>query len=361
VRLALTWLAVGAVALAIGLAEGQAVRDIVRDVRWWLLYGLAAAAVWGGVRRGQVIRALLLGSTAYAVVVLLAAWLPPFESGLKDRALTYDWGLLRLQFSNNVLAVVAIAWVTRMMLRRPSPLVAAWLVVLAAAVLLSLTRMSIVTFLGVVGLTGVVAFALDRRRLSVPLLVRRSAAVAACIGAAAAVALASFIVGDRPSQPGRSDQGAAGFDNPVGRILFQDPNSGADAIRGGRLVTYEAAIRVIDDRPLIGSGLGTLVPVQFTFGGADPATPGMQPGVDNAPLTVALKSGLVGVLAFALLVAWPLVEIIRRRAARLRWLAVAWIGVLGLMMTQAFASSGYGPFGIALLIALPALRPGRQR
>jgi hypothetical protein len=38
------------------------------------------------------------------------------------------------------------------------------------------------------------------------------------------------------------------------------------------------------------------------------------------------------------------------------WFLPAWIGLMILSMTQAFAGSLYGPFVFALLIALPCLR-----
>jgi hypothetical protein len=41
------------------------------------------------------------------------------------------------------------------------------------------------------------------------------------------------------------------------------------------------------------------------------------------------------------------------------WFLAAWLAILALTMTQSFAVSGYGPFGIALLAALPFVGAGR--
>jgi hypothetical protein len=55
---------------------------------------------------------------------------------------------------------------------------------------------------------------------------------------------------------------------------------------------------------------------------------------------------------------WPLWQAFRRRRDRLAWWFIpGWLGVVGLSVTQSFATSGYGPFGLSLLVVLLALRP----
>ena len=126
-------------------------------------------------------------------------------------------------------------------------------------------------------------------------------------------------------------------------------------------MTYRAALDVIDDAPILGSGLGTLVPTDYTFGGSRPSTPGMQPGVDDAYLTVAMKTGVIGTILFMAMMAWPILAALRRRRDRLAWWFLpAWLGILGLSLTQSFATTGYGPFGLALLLVLIDLRPRRR-
>ena len=62
-RIIAAFLVVGLVAVAIGAIEGQASRDILRDVRWWALYGFGLLALWSGTDRRAIIRGLLIGAT----------------------------------------------------------------------------------------------------------------------------------------------------------------------------------------------------------------------------------------------------------------------------------------------------------
>jgi hypothetical protein len=356
VALSIAWLAVGVGALCLGLAEGQPIRDILRDARWWSLYGFVAVAVWSGTSRPALLRGLLAGATIFALVLFATALLPAFDGALKDRAVAYDRGLLRLQFSNGVFVIVAAAWVIDRLSRRLSPAFVAWFGLLAGAVVVSLTRMSLLALGGVVALTALLAVhrhVRTRGRAWRP----RRLAIASVVAVPVALAIGALLVATLLGSPA---PGAA-FVNPIERLLFLGPSGGFDAIARGRGETYRAALEVIGERPLLGHGLGTLVEFAFTPGGARPATPGMQPGVDNAYQTVAMKAGLVGAAVFTALVGWPLVEVARRGWRRWGWYGIAWLAVLGLTATQSFATTGYGPFGLALLMAWPVLRPGRGR
>lgn len=357
-RVVLAWLAVGVVAIALGFVEGQAARDILRDARWWFLYGFVLLALAGGIRRAQILRAVLVGSTIFGLAILATAVLPAFDGALKERAMAYDWGLLRLQFSNSIFLVVAIAWVVDALLRKPRWLHAALFVLLAGTILISLTRMSIFGMAGVVGLSLLVAIVTGAARGGLITAVRRSAVVVALLGLSGVIALGALAFATRPPDRATPGQPAPRTEAALDRIFFQGPGATVEAIERGRFATYRAGVAVIAQRPITGHGLGTLVAINYVPGGARPATPGMQPNVDNAYLTVAMKAGIVGAVVFALLVAVPLLEIFRRRSDRsIRWFAIAWLGVLALTMTQSFATTGYGPFGLALLIAYVALRP----
>jgi len=57
-RLIALFLLVGVAAVAIGLLEGNPWRDVLRDVRWWALYGFGLFALWGGIDRRAVVRQL---------------------------------------------------------------------------------------------------------------------------------------------------------------------------------------------------------------------------------------------------------------------------------------------------------------
>jgi hypothetical protein len=361
VRLLLAFLAVGAVAGVVGLLGDAAVRDVVRDARWWALYGFGLLAIWGRVDRRSIIRAVMVGATIYSFVLIATAILPVIDGALKDRALTYDWGRLRLQFSNSAFLIPPMAYLAARTMTRPNIRDAAWLVLLGTAVVLAATRVSILAGVGTVGLAALwtawqhpAPFVVQTRRLVVvaALLVISFGSAVGVLRTASVVAIATLPKAESAAGGG---QGDAGF---VDRILFQDPTSSVDAIEQGRFATYRSAVAVIDDSPIIGSGLGTLVPIDFTFGGSRPSTPGMQPGVDDAYLTVAMKAGIVGAAVFALLMAWPLWMAFRRRRDRLAWWFVpGWLGVIALSITQSFATSGYGPFGVSLLLVVLALRP----
>lgn len=350
VRLSLLWLAIGAGALALGLAEGYPVRDIVRDLRWWLLYGFLAVAFWTATRRDTLLRAVLTGATLYAVLLVVTAVLPPFDGGLKSHALAYDAGLLRLQFNNGAFVLFAAAWLVSGLVRQPSLRTGIWCALLISAVLLSVTRVSVLVLAGVVVLT--IAANIGRGLLgkgTAPTIRRIPAmgALAVVIGATAVGGL--LLVGS----PGMSSAV-----NPIQRILFLDPSAQVDAILRGRGATYVSAWERIVERPMVGHGLGALIEIGFSAGGSRPATPGMQPGVDNAYLTVATKAGVIGAYALTILFGWPLVEAIRRRRDRHRGqFALAWLAVLGLTVSQSFATVGYGPFVVAFLMAFMALRP----
>jgi hypothetical protein len=353
VRLALAWLAVGVVAAGIGVADGHAVRDIARDARWWLLVAFLPLAFWTQARRQTLLRGFLAGTTVYAALIVATAVLPPYDGGLKARE--YDAGLLRLQFNNAPFVLAAAAWVAHDLVRRPTIRCGAWFALLAAAVLVSLTRASLLAFVAVLAVVVVVAAA-AMLGATLRVRVRRAAAIATLLAALALPGVATLALTASPPEAG-----PAAAVHPFERLLFRDPTAAVESIARGRGTAYAEAARLIAGRPLVGQGMGALIDVDWSPPGSRPATPGKQPGVDNAWLTVAVKAGLVGAVVYGLLLAWPLVEARRRRRDRHRVrLAPAWLGILALTMTQAFATVGYGPLVIALLVAVPSLAPGRR-
>ena len=358
-RIWIAWAVLGVIVLALGLVEGNGVRDVLRDARWWFLYAIALLAIAVGVPRPAIIRGLLLGATIFAIVLIVTALLPAFDGGIKDRSLAYDWGRLRMQFSNSAFLLPVIAFVAHRLLRRPTRLDAVLLALFATAVFLSLTRMTILATVGVLGLSVLVAgfVALRDRRIGA-FLVRTVAigmvgaiALVAALGVARIGTTTASLARPADSQP-RPD------DDPVDRIFFQDPNSDSGAIERGRIQTYRSALDVVESSPIVGHGMGTLVPINFTFGGSRPSTPGMQPGVDNAFLTAALKAGVLGAALFLVMLVWPALKALGRRRDRFApWLIVGWLGVIGITLTQSFATTGYGPFGMALLLVVLAYGP----
>jgi hypothetical protein len=355
-------LALGVVALLIGLLADNPMRDIFRDVRWWTFYGAALLALFGATTRDRIIRGLLLGMTGFAVLIVIAALLPVFPGGLKDQELLYDRGTLRMQFGNSAFLVPAIAYVAARLVARRAPRDVAWLLLLLTAVVLSLTRTSIVAAVGVLGLVFL-GYLLEGR--SRPRSWRTSLASAALL---AGVSVSALVVGvavdlagtPPPSQVATNDGTAP--EQPLDRILFQEDRSDLGSVAGGgRFPSYRAAAGVVLDHPLFGAGMGSLTDVGYAYSDARADTIGRAPGVDNAYLTVGLKAGIPGMIVFAALMLSTAWLALRRGGPMRRWFLPAWLGLLVLTMTQAFAASLYGPFVFGLLLVIPALVRGASR
>lgn len=352
-------LVLGSSALAVGLIAGHPLRDVFRDVRWWAFYGAALLALCGATSRSQIVRGLLLGMTGFALLVVVAALLPAIPGGLKDQELLYDRGTLRMQFGNSAFLLPALAYVAARVVRTRTHRDLGWLLLLLSTVVLSLTRTSIVAALGVLGLVFLAYLA---ERWSRPRFWRTSVASALLLGGltmgALVLGVAIDIAGTPP--PGQvATSGGAAPEQPIDRILFQDERSDLGALaQGGRFPSYRAAAAVILRAPLIGAGLGSLTDVGYAYNDARAETIGRSPGVDNAYLTVGLKAGVPAIVALAALVLTTGWLALRRGGAMARWFVPAWIGLLVLTMTQAFAASLYGPFVFALLMVLPALTRG---
>ncbi|HLE58394.1 MAG TPA: O-antigen ligase family protein [Candidatus Limnocylindria bacterium] len=354
------FLAVGVGALWVGYVSDYPLRDVFRDARWWFMYATGLLALATSVRRSQVLRALLWGSVVFALIALATTVLPPFPGGLKERSLIFDIGTLRMQFGNSIFLLPALALALWQFLRSPnlSRGAIAWL--LMVAVTLSLTR----TYVAVVALSGLAVLVVAALTSPRPGALARSVAaggvlVLALVGGIG-LNLGHSVVGDTlsrlmpvPSDPPTRAPGVSAID----RFLFEGERAGVGPIVQGRFATYASAVNVILRSPLTGLGLGTLVEVEYAFGGDPFATPGYLPNVDNAYLTVGLKAGAVGIAAFAaMLLSLPLALLRERRLRRLApWLLPALGGVLVLTLTQSFATTGYSPFGLSLLLVLGGL------
>jgi hypothetical protein len=357
------FLLVGLVAMVIGIVGDNAIRDVLRDARWWALYGGGLLALLTGVTASAVVRALLTGTTIFAAVVIAVAALPGFEDALKVRALEFDRGLLRMQFGNSIMLLAALAASTVATIRRPTRSRWAWVVLIATAIGLSLTRTFILVAIGVLVLATIATILDDRsppRRIVRPV-ARGLPAIAVGLGIVLAVALATFatsVTGFTVSLslngPPSSSIGGSSED-PLDRLLLQSGASGIESLGGGRFQTYRRAIEVIAESPIVGSGLGALVVAEYTFGGEEFDTPGKLPIVDDAWLTVGMKAGLIGIVAFGIMIGLGVLAAVRGPRWLRIWLVPAWIGILALTVTQSFATTGYGPFVLGLLMVLPLL------
>ncbi|MGQ0607591.1 MAG: hypothetical protein ACT4OQ_03900 [Chloroflexota bacterium] len=368
---------VGVMALAIGFLGDQAMRDIVRDARWWAFYGVGLVALLAGIPRSTIIRALIWGMTIYCAVILIGLLMPLFHGGLKYGAYAYD-PRMRLHYGQAVFLLVAIAFVVDRVVRRPTVPLMALLALLAAGIAVTLTRTLLAGVVSVGLLTAAwTAFALMR-----PAGPGGWTLVRAMAGRAAPAALAVLIgigggfavyqAGVRIWTPdwAYSETGVTRSDAPtdsrpvrpsLGRVFEDTANAGFDAQAGGRLASYAEAFSDTAESPVVGHGMGQLASISWAWGGFRASTPGSQPGVDNAYLTVGLKAGAVGVAAFAAMFLWAIRLALRRSLRRLQtWFVPAWLAILGLTLIQSFAVSGYAPFALSLLVILPALSPRRH-
>ena len=350
-------LALGVVAVVVGVLRDNALRDVFRDIRWWLFYGVAILALFGGTTRPKLLRGLLIGMTLFSILVVVAALLPAFPGGLKDQELLYDRGTLRMQFGNSAFLLPAIAYVAWAVLTRRRLVDAGLLGLLIGAVILSLTRTSIGASALVLGLVCLSTWWSSRRAGHLPRRIVGDVARLAVIASIAfVVGLAVDIAGTPPPAQVATSDGSG--EAPIDRIFFQDDRSDIGSLAVGRFPSYRAAAAVIVANPVFGAGMGSLTVVEYAYSSARADTIGQSPGVDNAYLTVGLKTGIPGMIVLGLLVLTSLLVAIRRGGPVARWYVPAWIGLIILSMTQAYAVSLYGPFAFALMLVYPCLQRG---
>lgn len=371
--------AVGLVALVIGLLGDEAMRDIIRDARWWAFYGVGPLAILAGAPRPAILRGIAWGLTIYCAVLLIGLLMPMFHGGLKYGAYAYD-PRLRLHYGQAVFLLVAVAIVTDRFVRRPAYPSFALLALLAAGIGVTLTRTLLAGVIGVAVLTAAWTTlevarrtATGRRELARAIVWRGAPAVLAVgigIGAGFGIYQAGtqiwtpdWAYSTEASGPSGSPTDSRPVRPSLGRIFEDSENAGFDAQAGGRLTSYALAFADTAEAPVLGHGMGALARVPWAWGGFRAYTVGSQPGVDNAFLTVGLKAGAIGIAAFAAMVLWPLRLVIARgHLRRMRtWYVPAWLAILGLMLIQSFAVSGYAPFTLAMLVMLPFLGEGRRQ
>lgn len=364
---------VGVLAGAVGVAGDQALRDVIRDARWWAFYAIGIVALLAGTRRPAILRALIWGMTIYAAVLLIGLLMPMFHGGLKYGAYAYD-PRLRLHYGQAIFLLPAVAIVGASFVRRPQIDHAALLALLAAAVGVTLTRTLLSGVLGVAVLVAAwITWQALRRggRDALRTMAPRAALAVLAVAIGIGVGLGAYQFGitiwtpDWAYGPAEPIRGAPTADRPtrpsIERIFEDTQNAGLEAQGGGRLASYAIAIRDIADAPLLGHGLGQQAEIPWAWGGFRARAPGSQPGVDNAYLTVGLKAGTVGIAAFTAMILWPLRQLWapgRRRMSG--WFVPAWLALLGLMLLQSYAVSGYAPAALALLTVLPGIRPGTR-
>jgi hypothetical protein len=396
---------VGLAALVLGLLNDQAARDILRDARWWGLY--AGGLLLAGMHRPpqDVLRAILIGLTVFALLAVAATVLPAFEGGIKARAMGYDFGVLRMQFGPTAFLLIPIAYWAYRLGRGTRWLPAAGgLVLFLMALALAVTRVGLIVgplvALGAVVL-GVAHSGWSRR--SAGRLIGAMALAVGGLGLAlglntvgvgggstaqitpsptpsvapapasvpAGTAPAPSVPAVSPTPPPAATESPVPTEtprptpvlptveprNPLVRLI---PGLEFLATTGTRLEAYLNAGALVAQSPLIGHGLGSLVDIPYGFGGTEFDTPGKLPSVDNAYLTIGMKAGLVGILAYLALVMWPVWRLGRVTSWRAAgFLLPAWLGMLALTLTQSYAVIGYSPFVLGLLIVAIDRFPSR--
>ena len=360
------FLLVGLGALVVGVLDGNELRDIVRDTRWWSLYAVGLLALLTRTPPAALTRALIWGMTLYAVVIMIGMLLPGFPGGLKLGAYFYD-ERMRLHYGQAIFLLPLAAYAVTRAFRRPIP----WVAVLglaAAAVSITLTRALIVTFIGVVLLALVWSVVRARRGdhdNGIGSAIRRLGPRIAMLTLAVVIGLAGgvgvYSAGIRIWNGMESGAGIGpSSDRPaVDASSRLTGREGTDlASQGvGRLPSYARAFVQTSHSPLLGNGMGQLTFVNWVRGEFAGHTRNAQPGVDNAYLTAGIKAGAAGIAAITLLLLWPLRRFLAVPRRRMwAWYMPAWLGILGLSLIESFAVSGYAPFTLSALIALPLLR-----
>lgn len=352
-----TLLVVGVLAALAGVLFENAARDIVRDARWWALYGVLGLVILLRIPSLSIQRGLLAGCAVFCMVVILAAVLPAFDGGLKSRALVYDYGTLRMYYANHAFVLMAGAVSVLAFLRsgRIPWLIFFGLILTVAA--LSVTR----SYLGILLLVllGTVAYSMFTSRMHRARVGARVLALGAVIAMMFSIGIAAVYISEGAIRAAR-DEAELILEDPVDRLTFGSDFSNFEAMGQGRFATYATAAGLIAERPLTGHGLGALIDVPYAFGGVEPHTPGKFPGVDNAYLTVAVKSGLVGAVVFGVTLVLPLVATRRRlRDPATVSFAIGWSALLALTLVESFATNGWGPFVVASVAAFPWVQSDR--
>lgn len=361
--------AVGLLALAVGVLGDQAMRNIVRDTRWWAFYGVGVIVLLAGTSRPAIMRALVWGLTVYSAVLLIGLLMPMFNGGLKYGAYAYD-PRLRLHYGQAVFLLVATAIVADRFVRRPLLPGAAVLAILAAGIGVTLTRTLLAGLLGVVAMVAVwaaieITRGRGRPRLRAVTVRSVPALLAVAVGIGAGFGAYSFGItiwtpdwaytheaSGVSGQPSQERPALPSLD----RVFDDTDNAGFEAQAGGRLTSYALAFGDAAESPLIGHGIGQQARIPWAWGGFRAREAGSQPGVDNAYLTVGLKAGALGIAAFGAMMLWPLRQLLQPHRRRMRaWYLPAWLALLGLTLLQSFAVSGYAPFVLAALVVLPGL------
>jgi O-antigen ligase len=278
------------IAIAVGLAFGQEARDMVRDLRLLFLYSAVLLPLLPSreAHFRRLLRMLVLGVTATAVLQIASVWIPALHYFfLADRG--------RVWFSNGVLYPAALPIALAFALRgRVTGQVYGWslcFVVMLTGLLLSQTRSHwIAASLSLVVFAALVALGKVRLRGRV-LRVGIAATVILFFVFAGVVGLA----------------GSAQLDDATQSIAARVRSlteARQDSSVSTRAANLDPANAMILDHPIVGTGFGTTFSLR-AGSGVVYTTSAVY--VDNVPQTLLVKLGILGAIPFVLfwlLVGW---------------------------------------------------------
>lgn len=276
---------------------------------------------------------LVAGATLFTVVAVTLALMPD-KLWPRTELLAYWQGQSRIYFENDYLLVVTTPMLFAYALAArswPRRILAMGLVTLSAgAIALSLTR-SIMVATTLACLAAPVVAGAWRRDLRGWLRPGRLLAFGGLLAAAAVAVLV-----------GLGSLHAARKVDDISRLRDRFSSlvapSRLDSSFQGRVTSYRLALDSVVLAPTIGHGVGALVRIPWAKArrGREVRVEGYEPAVDDLPLTILLKAGLLG-LAVALWFAWRLVGLLltalRDRPAAQAWVAATLLsGIVGLLL-----------------------------
>lgn len=302
----------------IGLIYGQSVSQMLRDVRYPLYYALFFAVTWFFDSRS--VSTFLYLFTFIAAIVGIEYLVEFFLEVDTDIA----GGFVRVARIEGIVFPMGVLLVATILAYEPRAYKRAWACVamlpIGLASLLTVGRsMWISIFVGLMALGGLIA--LDERASG------RRLSRFVIVSAIPLLLLTMGYVFQRQTRTALGD--VAGY-----RVT-----QSAEAI-AGRLLPYGKAVENIRQRPLLGGGHGQTVTFLVTSPRVEVMTVG---GVDNVYLTIGMRMGVIGIVAFlwvyvaALRCAYRLFQ--RSAHARTRLFCAAFIAIYSALLVHGMADS----------------------
>ncbi len=280
----MSFIGIGVFYAIVGLKNGHEVWDVGRDIRS-LLYYSTYYMVWNSLTDRQdierLVRLFIIGSVVYAIEIHLL-FLLPMSVPFKANYISYFHGQSRFLFTNSFVFIFTVPLLFSLSIHRPRISYIFGLLISLSAVLLSLKRSLVIAV--VLAIISYVFLTFNRKYLPVAL----------AILILSLVGLVTVINQDSGSiyRPTRFAELASERVN-LARILTDK------GLREGRFFSYKLAALAIKKDRYLGSGLGTLFEIPWAIKGYNfTRVEGYQTAIDNVPLTLLGKMGVMGLLIF---------------------------------------------------------------